>query len=308
MNPKIVVVGSSNTDMVVKANSLPSPGETILGGDFVMAAGGKGANQAVAAARSGADVVFVARVGNDIFGEQSLANFRQDRIRTEFIGRDNHAPSGVALIMVDKDGENMISVASGANAKLTVEDVDSAALEFASAKAVLLQLEVPLDTVARAAELGRRNNKVVILNPAPGRQLDSSLLQNCSILTPNETETEILTGIFPGDPEKAKAAADALHRKGVETVIITRGSSGVLVSFQGQSYSIPAHKVKAVDTTAAGDAFNGALCCAIAEGKDLLESVRFASAAAALSVTKMGAQPSLPKRSEIEDFLRSQDR
>jgi len=303
MKTGIVVVGSSNTDMVVKSPRLPSPGETVLGGEFVMAAGGKGANQAVAAARLGGNVALVARIGSDLFGEKALENFRADGIRTDSVFCDPAAASGVALIMVGPEGENMISVASGANARLDVEDINRAADEIEAARVVLIQLEIPLEAVTRAAELGKESGAVVILNPAPAQPLDPGILQNTTILTPNETETEILTGILPADNESALAAADRLHEMGVETVIITRGAEGVLVSGRAERFTMPVFPVEAVDTTAAGDAFNGALAFALAGGKALLDAVRFAGAVAAISVTRMGAQPSLPSIEEVEEFL-----
>lgn len=300
MNPEIVVVGSSNTDMVVKIPSLPSPGETVLGGDFVVAAGGKGANQAVAAARLGASVGFVARIGRDMFGDQSLQNFAADGILTDFLLRDEILPSGVALIMVDDGGENVIAVASGANSGLTRADVEAAEQFIATCPVLLLQLEVPLDTVRFAADMGARAGSIVILNPAPAQLLDGNLLRNVSILTPNEKEAGMLTGIEPHDAETAHTAAQRLRQEGVDSVVITMGDKGAFLLSDAHSDLIGAPVVMAQDTTAAGDAFNGALAYCMSRGEDLLDAVKFANQVAALSVTRMGAQPSLPTLDELK--------
>jgi len=296
----IVVIGSSNTDMVVKVARIPKPGETILGGKFNTAAGGKGANQAVAAQRAGGEVTFIARVGQDAFGEETVAGFIKEGINVSHIVKDRTNPSGVALIFVAGDGENSIAVASGANAKLSAADVKKAAAVIAKADVVVMQLETPLPTVEAAAALAVANKVPVILNPAPACPLPDSLLKRVTILTPNETEAELLTGIKVTDEESAAKAAGALLARGVRIVIMTLGARGVYVAMTGISKHVPGFKVKPVDTTAAGDNFNGALAVALAEGKPLLEAVRFANAAAALSVTKMGAQTSSPKRKEIE--------
>ncbi|MDZ7376465.1 MAG: ribokinase [candidate division KSB1 bacterium] len=300
---KIVVVGSSNTDMIVKVPRIPKPGETILGGKFSTAAGGKGANQAVATARAGGEVTFIARVGDDMFGQQALRGFEADGINTRFVKTDPVEPSGVALIFVDESGENSIAVASGANARLSPGDVEEAAEAIRSADILLMQLETPLETVRRAAEIARGAGVKVILNPAPAMPLDDGLLANLTIITPNESEAELLTGVPVTDTATAETAAKALLDRGVEVVIITLGSKGALLKTREQSKVIPGFKVKAVDDTAAGDVFNGALAVALAEGKSLEQAVRFANAAAALSVTKLGAQPSVPLRSEIESML-----
>jgi ribokinase len=303
MKPKVVVVGSSNTDMVVKVPVLPAPGETVLGGTFLRAAGGKGANQAVAAARLGADVAFVARVGNDSLGDGALRGFERDGIRTDWIVRDPDAASGVALIVVDGKGENMIAVASGANARLSPLDVDRAGEAFEGASVVLIQLEVPLSAVRRAAELGRRAGARVILNPAPACELDEATLSQVDVLTPNEGEAEAIGGIAVYDETSARQAASLLRRKGPICVMITLGSRGVLVAEADRPVTvIQGIPVKAVDATAAGDAFNGALACALAEGASVTEAARFANRVAALSVTRAGAQPSLPTREEVEGW------
>jgi ribokinase len=303
---KIVVVGSSNTDMIIKLDRIPRPGETILGGEFVTAAGGKGANQAVGAARAGGKVTFIARVGKDMFGDQAVAGFRRDGINVSHIVRDPAAPSGVALIFVAKDGENSIAVAGGANGRLSPADVKKAKAAFGGATAVIMQLETPLETVQAAAELAAKAGVRVILNPAPARPLPDKLLKLVSILTPNETEAELLTGIKVANTNAAAKAADKLLAKGVGTVILTLGAQGAYVAGAGKGQLVPGFKVKAVDTTAAGDIFNGALVVALGEGRKLPDAVRFANAAAAISVTRMGAQPSAPTRKEIDQFLRRQ--
>jgi ribokinase len=301
--PKILVIGSSNTDMIIKLDRIPQPGETILGGEFVTAAGGKGANQAVAAARAGGEVTFVARVGQDMFGEQAVAGFVRDGIHVKYVTRDPAAPSGVALIFVAKDGENSIAVAGGANGRLSPADVKKAKPAIAGARTVVMQLETPLETVWAAAELAARAEVPVILNPAPARVLPDKLLKLVSILTPNETEAELLTGIAVTDEATAAEAADKLRARGVETVILTLGARGAFVANDSTRQLVPGFQVKAVDTTAAGDVFNGALAVALGEGRPLLEAARFANAAAAISVTRLGAQPSAPVREEIEGLL-----
>lgn len=300
---KIVVIGSSNTDMVIRTPRIPRPGETVLGGEFFMAPGGKGANQAVAAARAGGEVHFVARVGDDVFGQQSLDGFVSDGIHIDLILRDKDAPSGVALIIVGPDGENCIAVASGSNSRLGVADVRLAKPVITSADIVLMQLESPLETVREAAEIAASAGVPVVLNPAPARALNDELLKRVTYLTPNETEAEILTGITLIKKSDLAKAAEALLAKGIKAVLITLGSKGVYVATREKKEVMPAFKVIPVDTTAAGDAFNGALVVALAEGRPLLEAARFANAAAALATTKMGAQPSLAGRDDIEKLL-----
>jgi ribokinase len=305
MSSRIVVVGSSNTDMIIKVPHVPMPGETIIGGTFSTAAGGKGANQAVAAARAGGDVTFVARVGEDMFGEQAKDGFIKDNINVDHVLSDKDAPSGVALIFVGEDGENSIAVASGANANLSPSDVESAGDAILSADILIMQLETPLETVQKAASIASEKGVKVILNPAPACELSDDILSHVSILTPNESEAELLTGIKVESEKDAAAAADALMAKGIQTVIVTMGPKGAFVVTADCKELVGGFTVKAVDATAAGDVFNGTLAVAMAEGKPLEEAVKFANAAAALSVTKLGAQPSAPTRAEIEKFLSS---
>ena len=299
----IVVVGSSNTDMVIRVPRIPRAGETLLGGVFLTAAGGKGANQAVGAARSGGKVALIARVGRDVFGDQAIAGLRRDGIDVSCVFRDKLTASGVALIFVAKDGENSIAVAGGANAKLSPDDVRKATGVIRSAALLVAQLETPLATVAAAVRAAVRAGVQVILNPAPARPLPNSLLKLISVLTPNETEAELLTGIKVIDAAAAAKACSKLRSRGVGTVILTLGSRGAFLADANGQKLVPGFKVKTVDSTAAGDVFNGALAVALAEGKTVLDAVRFANAAAALSVTRLGAQPSAPTRAEIEKFL-----
>jgi ribokinase len=299
----ITVIGSSNTDMIIKVPRIPKPGETVLGGKFSTAPGGKGANQAVAAARSGGNVTFVARVGDDIFGEQALKGFKEDGINTDFIIKDKDAPSGIAEIFVSEDGENSIAVALGANLNLSVYDIIAAKEAILSSDILLMQLEIPLKTVQYAAKLAFDHGIRVILNPAPGQPLPIEILKTISILTPNEAEAAMLTGIKIEDEGAGEDAGRILMSKGVNKVIITIGKKGALILDSSGSELVGGFKVHAVDTTAAGDIFNGALAVALVEKKNIWEAVKFANAAAALSVTKLGAQPSAPNRKDILDFL-----
>ena len=301
---RVLVVGSSNTDMVVRVPRIPKPGETVLGGDFAMAAGGKGANQAVAAARAGGRVTFVARIGDDLFGERALEGFRRDGVDARFVLRTPRAPSGVALIEVDGRGENSIAVASGANALLAAADVEAAAGAFGDADIVLLQLESPIEAVEAAVRMAGERGVPVVLNPAPARELGDALPGRVSVLTPNEHEAWLLTGIAVTDDRSAREAARRLRARGPATVVVTLGDRGVYVSSPDLEAAFPAFPVTPVDTTAAGDVFNGALAVALAEKRALPAAIRFAQAAAAISVTRPGAQPSAPTRAEIEAFLR----
>ena len=299
----VLVVGSSNTDMIIRVPHIPKPGETILGDAFSMAAGGKGANQAVAAARAGGRVRFIARVGDDLFGRQALDGFAHDGIDVRSVLATPGAASGIALITVDVRGENSISVASGANALLSVADVEAAGDAFAAADIVLLQLESPLETVEAAARAAKGRGIPVILNPAPARDLDDGLLRGVSVLTPNEHEAAMLAGMEVESEQDMREAAARIRARGPRTVVITLGDRGVYASSEGFEGLVPAFKVVPVDTTAAGDVFNGALAVALAEKRPLPDALRFAQAAAAISVTRPGAQPSAPTRAEIDAFL-----
>lgn len=296
---KIVVIGSSNTDMVIQSAHLPIPGETILGGTFFMNAGGKGANQAVSAARLQGDVIFICKTGNDVFGEQSIQRFEAEGIDSSYMISDLENPSGVALITIDEKGENTIVVASGSNATLLPRDLQGAHCCIEEAGILLMQLEIPLATVEYAVKVAAAKGVTIILNPAPATTLNDSLLRHISILTPNETEAEKLTGINIKNGDSARKAAQAIHDKGVETIIITLGSKGALLYHEGIFTDIPAVPVHAVDTTAAGDVFNGALAVALSENKSMQEAVAFAAAAAAISVTRPGAQSAAPYRHEL---------
>ncbi len=303
IKPRILVVGSSNTDLIIQVAHIPKPGETVLGGEFARAAGGKGANQAVAAARAGGAVTFIARVGCDGNGEQALAGFAADGINVKHVIRDPSRPSGVALILVDQNGENCIAVASGANDRLCPADVRKSKEAFRRAQVVLLQLETPLPTVAASVALAAAAGVRVVLNPAPARPLPAQLLKRVYLLTPNESEAELLTGVAVTNEATAARAADKLRARGVQNVVITMGARGAFVAGKDVRQMIPGFKVKAVDTTGAGDVFNGALVVALAEGLPLLGAAQFASAAAAISVTRFGAQPSAPTRSGIQTLL-----
>jgi len=293
-----------NMDLVVRAPHIPQPGETVIGGDFLTLPGGKGANQAVAAARLGADVSMIGRVGCDAFGDALLRNLEADGANHTLTVRDPDAPTGVALIVVEDSGQNSIVVASGANARLSPADVEAAEEEIASANVLLLQLESPLDTVMRAAEVAQQHDVTVVLNPAPARPLPQSLLSLVDVLTPNESETALLTGLPVGTLDQAKTAADSLKRMGVETVILTLGARGALLASDEETRVFPTFEVTPIDTTAAGDAFMGGFAVALGEGLPLAEAVRWGNAAGALAATKMGAQPSLPVRADLERMLR----
>lgn len=305
MNGKILVIGSSNTDMIIKIPSLPKPGETVIGGNFFMAAGGKGANQAIAAKKSGADVTFVTRVGEDDFGSRAIEGYTKEGVNVKHIIRDKNSSSGIAFIMVDSKGENSIAVASGANNNLSPADIKKVFNLIEESDIILLQLEIPVDTVLTAVKYAYNKNKMIILNPAPAQKLSNELLGMVSIITPNESEAEILTGIKVSDEYSAVQAAENLLAKGIGTVILTMGSRGLLFCDKTRHESIAAYKVHSVDTTAAGDVFNGALACALGEGMDMQHALKFASAAAAISVTRLGAQTSVPTRHEIEEFIKT---
>lgn len=297
--PRIVVVGSSNTDVAVKVDRLPKRGETVSDGHFLMNPGGKGANQAVAAARLGGRVTLVARVGQDVFGKDAAENFRKEGVETRFIVRDKEKPSGVALIIVGEEGQNLIAVAPGANRALSKQDVASARAEIEKSDVLLLQLEPPLDTVRYATALASRARTPVILNPAPARELGDDLLQEVTVLTPNETEAELLTGIRVRDEKSARRAAMDLRQRGASKVVVTLGDLGAFVASEEWTGLAPARNVQALDTTAAGDAFNGALAYALGSRQSFTDAVRLANLAGAFAATRFGAQSSLPTSVEL---------
>lgn len=295
---KIFVIGSSNTDMVVKTDELPLPGETKLGGTFFMNAGGKGANQAVAAARLGGDITLVTKLGNDIFGKQTLAGLEKEGIHTKYVFTDDLNPSGTALIIVNAEGENCIVVAPGANANLMPADIEKVK-DFHDAEMILVQLEIPIQTIEYIARLAKLNHQKLIINPAPAQKLSDELLNGLFLITPNETEASILTGIKVEDERTASEAAILFLNKGVQNVIITLGSQGAFFQNHQLKIKMDAPLVKVMDTTAAGDTFSGAISVALTENMDWEQAIRFAIRAASISVTRMGAQSSVPYRTEM---------
>lgn len=296
---RIVVIGSSNTDMTISAERLPKPGETVLGGSFRMFSGGKGANQAVAAARMGGNVTFITKTGDDLFGKQNIEQYKNERIDTSYIFPDPDLPTGAALITVDRRGENCIVVASGANAALSPQEIERVREVIEKSDLLLLQLEIPIETVEYAAELAYEKGLKVILNPAPAASLPDKLLKCLYAIIPNKNEAEKLSGIPISDSASAKRAADVISGKGVAKVIITLGEKGAFIKDGSDYYEIPADKVKAVDTTAAGDTFCGAFCVGLSEGLSIEEAVKMANKASGIAVSRMGAQNSIPYRNEI---------
>ena len=296
---KIIVIGSSNVDMVVRTSHLPAPGETILGGEFFMNQGGKGANQAVAIKRLGGNLIFMAKLGNDVLGRQSVDYFKKEGIDTKYITLDENSASGVALISVDDHAENSIVVASGANMLLNEQDVDKMLEEMCEGDILLMQLEIPLQTVEYAARKAFGKGVKVVLNPAPARSLPKELFRHLYMVTPNRIEAEMLTGIKIANDADVEKVAEEICAMGVKNVIITLGSKGCLIREEGVSYRIDAFKVEPVDTTAAGDTFNGALCVGLSEGMDLKQAAVMASKASSIAVTRMGAQSSIPYREEL---------
>lgn len=299
MGNKILVVGSTNMDMVVKTNHIPKPGETVLGGTFFMNPGGKGANQAVSVSRLGGEVIFISKIGNDIFGKQSSKIFGDEGVNIGGIYAESNSPSGIALITVDKNGENSIVVAPGSNSFLDQDNVKDAMDKFPDADILLIQLEIPMETVKFAIKTAKKRNIKVILNPAPVNEEILPVLDLIDIITPNSQEASALTNHPIDDLESAKVAAKKINALGVKTVIITMGKDGALLYDSGEFTMIESPKVNAVDTTAAGDVFNGALAVAISEKKDMKSAVAFACRCAAISVTNMGAQSSIPHRNEV---------
>ncbi len=303
----ITVVGSVNVDMIMRVERLPHPGETFLAREFMIVQGGKGANQAVAAQRAGGTVTLVAGIGDDDFGRQALAHLKADGVNTRYINTHANTTSGVAMIFVDDQGENSIGVATGANAALSPADIVNAREALIDTGVVLVQLETPLVTVEAAVSIAHENDIPVILNPAPAYELPESLLRKVSVLTPNHLEAEMLTGVQVTDRGSARRAAKCLHERGVESVVVTMGSDGLVASSPAGIVEMDAYQVSVLDTTAAGDVFNGVLAAVLAEGAVLREALRRANAAAAISVTRLGAQPSIPNRAEIDAFLRQRE-
>jgi ribokinase len=304
MAARVAVAGSLNMDLIARAPRIPQPGETILGSDFSTAPGGKGANQAVAAARLRAQVSMVGRVGRDAFAQNLLASLAAAGVDHRHVIQDAQTATGVALIMVDDGGQNSIVVAPGANARLSPADVEAARATIATADVLLLQLESPLEAVARAAELAHAHGVTVILNPAPACELPAELLAQVDVLVPNESETAILTGLPAGSQVEVQAAA--LLELGVGAALLTLGERGALLARPEGTEHVPAFRVTPVDTTAAGDAFVGGFAAALAEGRSPVEAVRWGCAAGALATTKLGAQPSLPTHQEVEALLKKE--
>jgi ribokinase len=306
--PEILEVGSLNMDLVVQMPAIPRPGETLLGGPFATFPGGKGANQAVAAARLGSHVTMVGRVGGDAFGEQMLQIIKNEGIEARFIVVDPKTATGVALITVDSQGQNSIAVASGANFSLTADDVRRAWKQIPKVDLLVMPLETPIETIRTAARIAKQRGARVILNPAPARELDDELMSMIDVIVPNEGEAERLTGLTLDRTQDVRKAGIALLQRGVGSAVITLSEKGALLVEGGLEKPvfeiIPAYPVRVVDTTAAGDGFVGALATGLGEGLSLREAAYFASAAAAISVTRTGAQPSLPYRSEVDQFLR----
>ena len=305
MKNKVVVVGSYNTDMTIKTKKLPGPGETVIGGHFSTGGGGKGANQAIAAARIGAEVTFVARVGNDLLGSEGIKRLNEEHINTKYIYRDNDLPTGVAFIVVDDKGENSIVVASGANANLSPTDIESASDEISSADILLIQLESPIESVYASIKSAHDNGVTVILNPAPAQELDNHILKYVDIITPNIVEAEMLTGIKVTDVNSLQSIVNRFFDYGINDVIITLGSKGYFAGAHDAMKIIPALNVAPIDTTGAGDVFSGSLAAFLSEGMTIEKAARMANAAASVSVTRLGAQDGAPKRVEIENFVAS---
>jgi len=299
---KVLVIGSSNIDMVMHLSALPRPGETIGNGTFNIFNGGKGANQAVAAARAGAATTFISCIGKDVFSKGLIENFQADGIQTDYIFEIEKIPTGTALIMVNEAAENCIGVAPGANGALSKEHIDKALPALKAASLIVLQFEIPMPTVEYILETAVALGKKVLVNPAPAARLSDDLLRNIHLLVLNETEAEVLTRITVED-DNLDQVAGFLLQKGVSNVILTLGTKGAFVANASVREKMPAFSVQAVDTTAAGDVFCGALAATLSDDKNLIEAARFASAAAAISVTRHGAQPSAPTKAEIEDFL-----
>ncbi|MEM9834468.1 MAG: ribokinase [Bacteroidota bacterium] len=311
MNQSIVVIGSSNIDLIAQVPHFPQPGETVGNARYSQAYGGKGANQAVAATRAGGKVTFISSLGNDTFGQNMLANFSKEGINTDYIVQSEQEASGTAVILVNDSGENCIAVAPGANGLLSSQIIDESRIAISSAEIILLQLEIPLETVSYVVELASGLGKKVMLNPAPAQTLSNDLLKHLHYLVLNETEAELLVGHAVETEEQVEQAADELLKKRVQTAIITLGARGAYVATRQErqlvsAYRVPPYRVQPIDTTAAGDAFCGALATALSKGQRLKDAVAFANAAGALATTKLGAQPSAPTAAEITSLMKEQ--
>ena len=305
---QLIVLGSVNADHVLQVPSFPRPGETLVGGNYQVIPGGKGANQAVAAARLKADIGFISCVGDDAFGLNIRQAFAQDGINTDGVIVADNTPTGIAMIQVSASGENSICLSAEANDKLTCEQIEPHLQKIRDAKYLLTQLETPIEGIEYAAKVAKESRTNVVLNPAPARPLSDELLACIDVITPNETEAEVLTGITVTDDQSAQQASEALHLKGIEIVMITLGAKGVWLSQNGRGELIPGFRVEATDTTAAGDTFNGAFVTALLEDMPIEQAIKFAHAAAAISVTRFGAQTSIPSRAETDTFLAKQMR
>jgi ribokinase len=303
MSSKILVIGSTNVDFLIKTDKLPGFGETVTGGVFFQNYGGKGANQAVGAARAGGDVTFVTCLGEDLYADNLMENFKKDGIETSFVFRDRDEATGSALIMLDKDGNNYLSVASGANYKLTPAHIDQALKTILEAEIIVMQMEIPFDTTKYVFELAAKHNKKVLFNLAPARPFDVAVLKKTYAFVVNEVEAAMVTGRKVETDEEIKVSANELLKLGCKIAVITLGARGSYVASADFTGFVPAFKVIAVDTTAAGDVYCGSLAVAMVEGKSLQDSVRFAGAASAISVTRLGAQPSAPHRKEIDELI-----
>ncbi len=306
MPNRVVVVGSANTDMIVRASRIPTAGETVLGSEFITTSGGKGANQAIAAARLGAEATFIARLGTDIFGDQALETYKAEGINTDAIIRDPSAPSGIALIVVAEDGTSSIAVAPGANSKLSPADIEAAEAAIAKADIMLLQMEIPTETVTAAARIARRQGVRVILNPTPANDFPDALYNVVDVLTPNRVEATNLAGLPPQNPPPLEEIAQMLCER-VEIAVITLGQKGALVAGPGGILPVSGFEVQTVDTTGAGDAFNAGLAVALSRDPDNLQgAVRYGNAVGALATTQVGVQLSLPRQTAVNALLSSE--
>ena len=303
MRKKVVVVGGYNTDLTIKTSRIPQPGETVIGGVFSRGGGGKGANQAVAAVRAGADVCFIARLGDDALGQEGTQRLLLEHVDTQYVVHDREFSTGVAFIVVDEFGENSIVVASGANGRLSPIDIGKAEPAISTAAVLLVQLESPLAAVMSAIQMARRSGVAVILNPAPAQPLKRELLSSVDVITPNRLEAEMISGMKITDEASLRLIARQILEYGVKHVIITLGEGGILLAAKNVMDLIPAYKVQAVDSTGAGDVFSGSLAAFLAEGMSMEESARMAMASASISVTRMGAHLCAPPRSEVESFM-----